>query len=185
MFQETRYQEHINISRNVPNSELQVNYLFMDVPNSGIKTDAKLSDYWNITPTTVTNWRKRNSIPFERIITFCEDEGISLDYIFTGKGEMIRRDVEGDDPEISELLERARKVLKSGNKVAHEALEAGIRYLFQAIDDLENMKETKKRQKNMELRMASLETRLKKSEEIRKEDPPEQQEDILKLRTTG
>lgn len=89
------------------------------------------------------------------------------------------------DPEISELLEEARKVLKSGNKVAQEALESGIRYITQTIDDLENMEETKKRQKNMELRMASLEARLKKSEEIRSEDSPEQQEDILKLRTTG
>jgi Bacteriophage CI repressor helix-turn-helix domain len=151
----------------------------------GFKTDAKLSDYWDITPTTVTNWRKRNSIPFERIITFCEAEGISLDYIFTGKGEMIRRDVEGDDPEISELLQEARKVLKSGNKVAQEALESGIRYITQTIDDLENMEETKKRQKNMELRMAALETRLKKSEDIRKEDLPELQEELLKLRTTG
>lgn len=146
------------------------------------KTDAKLADYWNITPTTVTNWRKRNSIPFERIITFCEDEGISLDYIFTGKGEMTRKDVEGDNQEISKLLEEARKVLRSGNKVAHEALEAGIRYITQTIDDLENMEETKKRQKNMESRMASLEARLKKSEEIRKEDLPELREELLKLR---
>jgi len=108
-----------------------------------------------------------------------------LDWLLTGEGEMIRRDVEGDDPEISKLLEEARKVLKSGNKVAHEALEAGIRYITQTIDDLENMKETKKRQKNMESRMASLETRLKKSEDIRKEDLPELQEELLKLRTAG
>ena len=41
----------------------------------------------------------------------------------------------GDAPEIVELLEGARKVLKSGNKVAFEALERNIRYFSQAIDD--------------------------------------------------
>ena len=44
----------------------------------GFRTDAKLAEYWGIAPTTVTNWRKRNSIPFERIMTFCKDEGILI-----------------------------------------------------------------------------------------------------------
>ena len=98
-----------------------------------------------------------------------------------GKG--LRSQTPEDDLEISELLEEARKVLKSGNKVAQEALEAGIRYFSKAIDDLESTNETKKRQKNMESRMANLETRLKRSEEIRKEDLPEVQEELLKLRS--
>ena len=98
-----------------------------------------------------------------------------------GKG--LRSQTPEDDLEISELLEEARKVLKSGNKVAQEALEAGIRYFSKAIDDVESTKETKKRQKNIESRMANLETRLKRSEEIRKEDLPELQEELLKLRS--
>jgi len=53
----------------------------------------------------------------------------------------------------------------------------------EAIDNQEDLKETKKRLKNVESRMASLEVRLKKSEEIRHEGPPEHQEEILKLRT--
>jgi len=109
--------------------------------------------------------------------------GVNAEWLLTGEGEMFQRYVEGDEPEISELLKKARKVLKSGNKVAQEALESGIHYFFQAIDDLESMKETKKRQKNMESRMAALETRLKRSEEIRKEDLPELQEELLKLRS--
>jgi len=100
-----------------------------------------------------------------------------------GKG--LRSQTPEDDLEISELLEEARKVLKSDNKVAQEALEAGIRYFSKAIDDLESTNETKKRQKNMESRMANLETRLKRSEEIRKEDLPELQEELLKLRKMG
>jgi hypothetical protein len=151
----------------------------------GLKSDNKLADILDVSPNTVSTWRKRNSIPFIKIIEFCDYESISLDYIFNGKGGMIRRDMEGDDPEISELLEGARKVLKSDYKVTHEALKRDISYFSQAIDDQEDLKETKKRLKNVESRMATLETRLKKSEEIRKEDSPEQQEEILKLRTTG
>ncbi|MDY6789713.1 MAG: helix-turn-helix transcriptional regulator [Thermodesulfobacteriota bacterium] len=118
------------------------------------------------------------------LILITKQYNITKKWLITGEGEMIQeRDVECDDPKISKLLKKVRKVLKSGHKVTQEALEVSIRYFSQAIDDLELLQETKKRQKNMESRMASLETRIKKSEDIRKEDPPERQEELLKLRT--
>lgn len=57
----------------------------------GFKTDVKLAKLWRVTPTAITNWRNRNSIPFKKIITFCEAEGVSLDYIFTGEGEITKK----------------------------------------------------------------------------------------------
>ncbi|MBL7195902.1 MAG: helix-turn-helix transcriptional regulator [Desulfobacterales bacterium] len=66
-----------------------------------------------------------------------------------------------EDPEIAELLEGARKVLKSGNQIAYDALERNIRYFAHAID-------MEKRLKKMESRLESFEKRLKKKEECPK-----------------
>lgn len=140
------------------------------IKHKGFKTDTKLAKYWGITPTTVTNWRKRNSIPFERIITFCKDEGISLDYIFTGEGEMIRKpEKDGDekddayiykegesddDPEIAGLLSMTREILKSDSDYS-SSLAANVRSFHQAI-------KTEKRLQKMETRLSDIEDNLKK-----------------------
>ncbi|MBE9482013.1 MAG: helix-turn-helix domain-containing protein [Bacteroidetes bacterium] len=135
----------------------------------GFKTDIKLAKHWKVAPTTITSWRTRNSIPFKKIIAFCEDEGVSLDYIFTGKykitqktkteGEMQVAEeasiykVENEDPEIVELLEGARKVLKSGNQVAYDALERNIRYFSHTIETEKELKIIKSRLEVIEKRL--------------------------------
>jgi phage repressor protein C with HTH and peptisase S24 domain len=51
----------------------------------GLKTDAGLSREFNVKPNTVTNWRKRNSIPYDYIVPLCEREGWSLNWLLTGQ----------------------------------------------------------------------------------------------------
>jgi transcriptional regulator with XRE-family HTH domain len=75
----------------------------------------------------------------------------STEWLKTGEGEMVRKfgvdEVAGgvapynkvekpldDDPMVAELLEAARKVLKSGNRVAVEALDRNIRYFAHTIE---------------------------------------------------
>ena len=50
-----------------------------------IKTDLKISELFNVSPTTVSSWRSRNAIPYDKIFKFCEDEGYPLEFIFYGK----------------------------------------------------------------------------------------------------
>jgi len=59
-----------------------------------------------------------------------------------------------EDPAVAELLELARKVLKSGNRVACEALERNIRYFAHAI-------EVEERFRRLESRLSALEERLR------------------------
>ena len=57
--------------------------------------------------------------------------------MISGEGEPTVKEGVGvvdDDPVIVELLEGARKVLKSGNQVAVEALERNIRYFAHTIE---------------------------------------------------
>lgn len=46
----------------------------------GIKSDSKLGELLGgVRQSTVASWRKRNSIPFQLIIVFCYNNGLSLD----------------------------------------------------------------------------------------------------------
>lgn len=77
-------------------------------------------------------------------------------WLLTGKGEPHSKDGVyelDEDPIIAELLEGARKVLKSGNKVAFDALDRNIRYFSLAI-------ETEKRLQTLEIRMTEFEKEL-------------------------
>lgn len=137
----------------------------------GFKTDVKLAKYWNVSPTAVTSWRTRNSIPFKRIIAFCEDEGVPLDYIFTGEGKRTRGaesekkmqvaeeasiykvGVLDDDPETAGLVKMTREILKSGTDYS-ASLAANIRSFHHAI-------KTEKRLLTVESRLEVVEKRLK------------------------
>lgn len=61
------------------------------------------------------------------------------------------------DPEITDLIEGARRVLKSGNAVAFDALERNIRYFDFAIQQEKDMAEQKKKLSEMEKRLSALE----------------------------
>lgn len=98
-----------------------------------------------------------------------EFSGINLNWLLTGEGKMISRletepemqiaeeasiyKVENEDPEIIELLDGARKVLKSGNQVAYDALERNIRYFSHTIEIEKEVKTIKSRLEVLEKRL--------------------------------
>jgi SOS-response transcriptional repressor LexA len=51
----------------------------------GHKSDAEFATFLGIAPTTLSSWHKRNSIDYDLVYSKCE--GISGDFLFTGKGE--------------------------------------------------------------------------------------------------
>ncbi|TAN40765.1 MAG: hypothetical protein EPN22_16840 [Nitrospirae bacterium] len=51
----------------------------------GLKTDMALAEMLNIERGTVSNWKQRGTIPFDLIVSFCEQEGLSLDKLLLGK----------------------------------------------------------------------------------------------------
>lgn len=51
----------------------------------GLKNDAALAKQFGVKPNTVTNWRTRNSIPYDYIVSLCEEEGWSLNWLLTGQ----------------------------------------------------------------------------------------------------
>ena len=105
-----------------------------------------------------------------------EFPGINLNWLLTGEGEIIKSDgIDQDaDPEVAELVNLTKEVLKSGTDYS-SSLTANIRSFYHAI-------RTERLVNNLLSRVGALEARLKKSEKIRKEDPSEEKERFLKKR---
>jgi hypothetical protein len=56
-----------------------------DKENKEYIYDKDIGEYLNITPESLSRLKKNNSIPFQKIIDFCEREEINLDWILFGK----------------------------------------------------------------------------------------------------
>ncbi len=51
----------------------------------GFKSEAKLAEYFELHPQALNRYKKQNSMPFEKIIGFCERENVSLDWLLPGR----------------------------------------------------------------------------------------------------
>jgi hypothetical protein len=63
------------------------------------------------------------------------------------------------NPEIADLIEGARKVLTSGNALAHDALTRNIKYFSHAVDAENRLQNTEGKLSDLESRLAELETK--------------------------
>lgn len=63
-----------------------------DKENKEYIYDKDIGEYLNITPESLSRLKKNNSIPFQKIIDFCEREEISLDWILFGKNLKIDKE---------------------------------------------------------------------------------------------
>ena len=57
------------------------------------------ADFWNrydIKPNTLSNWKARNTVPYDKILEIAKKEKISIDYIFLGKDNNTTHNVNKD-----------------------------------------------------------------------------------------
>lgn len=55
-----------------------------------IKTDSEVASLLGMTRTALYNHKLRGSIPYEALSTYCEREGVSFDWLFTGEGPIAK-----------------------------------------------------------------------------------------------
>jgi len=72
----------------------------------GISTDVELAKILDTKQNTLSNWRKRDSIPYDKIIQYCDMKSISLDFIFKGQ----KVEIEPDKKEEVDLKEKVRQL---------------------------------------------------------------------------
>lgn len=63
-----------------------------------LKTDTEMSKLFSVTPQTISTWRKRGTIPYNSLVTLCEREGMSLDWLLTGEGPMKKYEAPEEKP---------------------------------------------------------------------------------------
>jgi len=111
---------------------------------------------FDISDKNLSNKIKRNSVDLDALINWVGNVNVNLNWLFTGKGEMfleesdIYKDIKDELPIVSELLEDARKVLKSGNKVAFETLERNVLYFSNAVETEKHLESTETQLSNLE-----------------------------------
>lgn len=55
----------------------------------GFSKDLEFCEKYQIKPNTLSTWKKRNKIPYELLEEISQNENLSLDWLLTGKGQML------------------------------------------------------------------------------------------------
>lgn len=77
------------------------------------KSDKEMYDFMGVIQGTFTNWRRRNSIPYEQINSICINEKLDLNYILNGvKNENITKNENFKEKIIQNLEKLNDKELK-------------------------------------------------------------------------
>jgi transcriptional regulator with XRE-family HTH domain len=114
----------------------------------------KFSKKVGVSQATLHNYIKGRTPSAESLYNICNSCGVSLNWLIAGLGPQYIEALQGktgaaavvpagggsaqttiidEDPAVAELLEGARRVLKSGNPIAFDALERNIRYFDHAV----------------------------------------------------
>lgn len=82
------------------------------------KEDAEVARFLNIKPKTLAASKSRNSIPYGELITFCNQENISINWLLAGvEPRTLQREagqVEPPDPKLAKLTKMLDFILKEG-----------------------------------------------------------------------
>jgi hypothetical protein len=128
-----------------------------------LSTNKDIADLLGLSPTDYGNRKKRGTL-LPILIDWALNEKVDLQDFIVGRRYISEQNKDGiidDDPEVAELLEGARRVLKSGNPIAFDALERNIRYFDHAVA-------TEKRLEAVEEKLEKVLDKLAKTNEMKK-----------------
>jgi hypothetical protein len=113
----------------------------------GVSTDSALARALPVNRQTLAGWRKRESVPYVECIKLSQERGLSLDWLLTGEGPMLRG-------------QSAQATVASSEPA--NPREQAILELYRALDEdaqreIQSAAEEKKRLKALEQRLQELE----------------------------
>lgn len=121
-------------------------------------------------PASTFQYYKDGRVPnWEHLIRISETCGVCIDWLLTGIGpknitDHSEQQLLDPDPEITELMEGARRVLTSGNPIAATMLEMHIKQIESTI-------KADKERDELKRKIAQLEQERQKDEAEHKEEP--------------
>ena len=108
------------------------NYIIDEIKKHlGYTRDSELADFLEIGQSTISNWRRRNTLDYELILSKCED--LDANWLFRGVGNMLISDKKDEN---SKLLGKNITQIEEGN-------ESNIDDYLKLIDKIENLDDTK------------------------------------------
>lgn len=116
----------------------------------GFKKDIDFAEFLGISQSTLSNWHKRGSIDYERIISKCEL--IDANWLLTGKGEMLKSTYKTVDMvnEVQEMYAKEEKIIEalkseiSYKDIIIAGLERENKLLWKLVDGDDTSNEKKK-----------------------------------------
>lgn len=98
-----------------------------------INSDSALAERLKVTKGTLSNWKARNSLDFEKVFSVCDL--ISVDWLLTGKGEMLKSTKSKviEEIEITTIHEPRAREKKEDEQIVYLydfAATAGLKALF-------------------------------------------------------
>lgn len=85
--------------------------------------DLHLAKLLNVKPTTLSTWKKRDSLDYKNIIEFCSENGFDLNYVLLGKEPVSSNIEELADLLIKKIEARLEPDLQEVKKYQEELLE--------------------------------------------------------------
>ncbi|MFV0141052.1 helix-turn-helix domain-containing protein [Empedobacter falsenii] len=108
------------------------NYIIDEIKKHlGFTKDSELADFLGIGQSTISNWRRRNTLDYELILSKCED--LDANWLFRGVGNMLISDKNEDN---SELLGKNITQIEEGK-------DSNLDNYLKLIDKIENLDENK------------------------------------------
>ncbi|MFQ5672853.1 MAG: helix-turn-helix domain-containing protein [Nitrospinales bacterium] len=90
-----------------------------------LRYDYEVAKKLNLSETALSERKRRNSIPTDKLIILCEREGINLDWLLTGKennvfasrttGSSTALYETTDDPKLKKMIEQFQRIYKEGD----------------------------------------------------------------------
>ncbi|MEM4234573.1 MAG: helix-turn-helix domain-containing protein [Candidatus Methanomethylicaceae archaeon] len=102
---------------------------------TGVSTDAELAKLLGVKPTAVYNWRIRNKISLEPVISLCEQYDLSPSFVLYGVGPERMKDLRAWQPNFASLLAGLHKD-DIEQILVYVREKARIRKLEKEVDEL-------------------------------------------------
>lgn len=106
----------------------------------GVHYDNELAKCLDVPKTTLSNWKQRNSTPYPLCVQVAKEKGVSLDWLLTGEGEMLKAASKATgQPELldTKRLTLAIETVEEGLEVNHYTMNPDKKaLLIMAVYDL-------------------------------------------------
>lgn len=111
---------------------------------AGLTTDTSLAEALQVAPATLGNWKKRDTLDYPKIFTFCESVGLSLDRVIFGNEQMERNNFAHEPSAVFETRNKAQNIERLLIELLTEKVKKSFESEFQAmqrqIDELSGKK---------------------------------------------